>query len=70
MGYHIGRHWPAHYRADRSAPTMEDECPCPVEPCGLVDDTRRDPNCPQHGDLTKTMRSMHRAEDCPGAPDA
>jgi hypothetical protein len=67
-GLHVGRHWPGEYR-DKFKGLLEDECPCPKEPCGLVDSGKADPDCPQHGPGTeKTMRSMHSAEDCPGHP--
>jgi len=48
--------------------TLEDECPCPVEPCGLIDHDKIDPECPQHAmTAAKTFRASHPAEDCPGA---
>lgn len=70
MGLHIGRHWSAIYEhgasnsMDQHA-TIEEECPCPVEPCGLIDSDKVDPDCPQHSGF-KTLRSMHDAKDCPG----
>lgn len=67
---HIGRHWPSIYRLP-GATTIEDECPCPVEPCGHVAHDKIDPDCPQHAlDAMKTMRSRHSPEECPGAPES
>lgn len=63
---HIGRHWPPSYRVG-GPETIEDECPCPVEPCGLVAHHKIDPDCPQHAmSAAKTIRSNHLAKDCPG----
>lgn len=60
---HISRSWP-----DMGTP-LEDACPCPQEPCGHVAWSRIDPECDQHGlSAARTMRSMHAAADCPGAP--
>lgn len=62
---HIGRSWP------NCGHRLEDECPCPQEPCGLVALSRVDPECPQHA-LTafQTMRQSHFADECPGVRDA
>lgn len=66
MGTHVGRSWP------NLAPHLEDECPCPQEPCGLVDLDKVDPSCTQHTlAAAKTIRSSHAPERCPGVrPDA
>lgn len=57
--WHNGRQWTTH--------TIEDECPCPQEPCGLVDLTKADPSCMHHPiGRGKTMRQGHSAECCPG----
>jgi hypothetical protein len=53
--FHIGRTWSGH--------PIEDDCPCPKAPCGLVE--TRAPECDQHT-FTKTMRQGHPAADCPG----
>lgn len=67
-GYHIGRHWPGVYTSPRLGQTLEEECPCPVEACGLVAYENIDPNCPQHSiEAAQTIRSSHPAKDCPGA---
>lgn len=66
-GWHVGRHWPSSYTERSKGLTIEDECPCPVEPCGLIDHDKIDPDCPQHSLMAgKTTRASHRAEDCPG----
>lgn len=59
-GMHIGRSWPG------MQPDLEDECPCPQEPCGLIAVEKIDPNCPQHGRGEKTIRASHLPEHCPG----
>lgn len=59
---HIGRSWPG------MRPEMEEGCPCPKEPCGLVNVSKVVPDCPQHSlNAAKTIRQGHRPEDCPGA---
>ena len=73
MGMHVGRHWPNTYRAeargaDTLHPTIESECPCPREPCGLIDVEKISIDCDQHHGGHRTLRSSHAAEDCPGAP--
>ncbi|MEO3860917.1 hypothetical protein [Acrocarpospora sp. B8E8] len=62
-GTHRGRSWSGH--------PLEDECPCPQEPCGLVDPGNAAPDCVQHGrnHPAKTMRQGHAADDCPGELD-
>jgi hypothetical protein len=63
MTHHIGRSWPGDTH-------IEDTCPCPQEPCGLVDMTKASPDCDQHhvggAHYAKTIRQGHRAERCPG----
>lgn len=59
-GTHIGRSFTGH--------PIEDTCPCPQAPCGLInfDDIRDD--CPQHHwSACKSMRQGHPADHCPGA---
>ena len=54
---HIGRSWKGH--------EIEDDCPCPKEPCGLVSLAKVDPDCPQHSIAAgKTMRQSHPASSC------
>lgn len=54
LTWHAGRAWSGH--------EIEDACPCPQEPCGLV--STPDPDCVQHS-RTKTIRQSHRADQCP-----
>jgi len=55
---HMGRSWVGH--------ELEDSCPCPKAPCGLVRESQIDPSCPQHAlDAAKTMRQAHSRKDCP-----
>ncbi|MGI5222199.1 hypothetical protein [Nocardia sp. CA-290969] len=56
---HVGRSW--------SGTAIEDSCPCPQEPCGLVDQKRAHPDCEHHPMVrTKTIRQSHTADRCPG----
>ena len=56
---HISRGWPGHTH-------MEDACPCPQEPCGLVAFSRIDPSCTEHPpSRSKTIRNSHPASECP-----
>lgn len=44
---------------------IEDACPCPQEPCGLVDYARAHPDCEHHPiERRKTMRQIHDAQAC------
>jgi hypothetical protein len=57
---HIGRSW-------GGGGYLEAACPCPLEPCGLVDVGKVSTECDQHPPIAgKSMRSGHPAEDCPG----
>lgn len=56
---HVGRAWHGH--------DIEDTCPCPQEPCGLVDPGRADPECQHHPvGRAKSIRQGHKASECPG----
>lgn len=56
--FHVGRAWTGHQ--------MEDECPCPQEPCGLVSLGKVVEDCPQHAfGRFKTMRQGHKDIACP-----
>lgn len=58
MSDHIGRSFDGH--------PLEDACPCPQEPCGLIDVSRIDPTCGQHSLAAgKTIRQSHTPERCP-----
>lgn len=57
-GTHFGRSWTGH--------SIEDACPCPKAPCGLVVFGAWDPNCEQHApERANTVRQTHPAEKCP-----
>ncbi len=59
-GTHIGRSWTSHH--------IEDNCPCPQAPCGLVITDEISDQCSQHHwSATKTTRQSHPADQCPGA---
>jgi hypothetical protein len=54
--WHYGRSWaPDHW--------IEDGCPCPKAPCGLVIPIE---SCPEHAVAAmKTIRQAHSAASCP-----
>lgn len=55
--FHIGRSWTGH--------ELEDECPCPQAPCGLVSVDQVDPQCTQHPvERAQTIRQSHPATAC------
>lgn len=57
-GSHIGRSWHGH--------GIEDECPCPKAPCGLVVQDTVVEACDQHPwSACRTIRQSHRADECP-----
>jgi hypothetical protein len=59
INWHIGRSWYGH--------PLEEVCPCPKEPCGLIEVAKADPDCPQHAwERAKSMRQGHPPEKCPG----
>jgi hypothetical protein len=67
-----GDRGPWHSGRAFSGTAIEDACPCPQAPCGLVDGAQpRDSGCVQHA-FNKTIRQSHRASDCPSklAPEA
>ena len=56
---HISRGWPGQTH-------IEDACPCPQEPCGMVAYSRISPECDQHPpSRSKTIRDSHPAAICP-----
>lgn len=56
---HISRTFTGH--------SVEDACPCPQAPCGLVIVAAIVHTCPQHGKIGRgTILAMHEGEDCPG----
>lgn len=61
--YHVGRSW--------NGNQIERECPCPLEPCGLVNLSHPAPNCTEHTFRAgKTMRQGHPAADCPATKES
>lgn len=63
FGFHCGRSW--------EGTRIEDACPCPQEPCGLVDPGRADPDCEHHPFFrSKSMRQGHPADLCPAGPQS
>ncbi|GAA3717877.1 hypothetical protein [Streptomyces tremellae] len=57
---HIGRHWHGH--------DIEDNCPCPQAPCGLIAEGTAVPECTQHpAARSQTIRQSHLATACPAA---
>lgn len=58
-GWHFGRSF-------GGAGHLEESCPCPKAPCGLVVMNEWDPACEQHPpERVKTIRSSHSPEECP-----
>lgn len=46
---------------------LEDDCPCPKAPCGLVVSDNAAEDCPEHPwHRAKTIRQSHLGENCPG----
>lgn len=59
MTIHWGRAW-------NGTTPVEDACPCPKEPCGLVNTLTVDQECTEHGwRFTKSARQGHYGEQCP-----
>lgn len=57
---HMGRSWSGH--------RLEDNCPCPKAPCGLVIAVQANPECEEHPWVrAKSIRQSHHKDDCPGA---
>lgn len=58
MKTHFGRSFTGHL--------LEDSCPCPKAPCGLVGGDTEAVYCDQHSIMaTRTIRQMHDEFDCP-----
>ncbi|QIG58767.1 hypothetical protein SEA_DATBOI_103 [Gordonia phage DatBoi] len=56
---HVGRSFTGHL--------LEDLCPCPQQPCGLVATNMIHPDCDQHTfESAKTLRQAHNEELCHG----
>jgi hypothetical protein len=57
-GHHVGRSW--------TGTPLEDACPCPKQPCGLVRQGDAHPDCREHPiGRAKSMRQGHPADKCP-----
>lgn len=57
-GWHFGRSF-------GGAGHLEESCPCPKAPCGLVVYNEWSPNCGQHPpERGKTIRTSHPPEEC------
>jgi hypothetical protein len=62
MTLHVGRSW--------TGTAIEDDCPCPKAPCGLVDGSDVHPACLHHPfQRAKTFRQIHPADRCPELSD-
>lgn len=61
---------PSHHVTRGCGPSeIEAGCPCPKAACGAVDTRHTNPACQHHpADRGKTMRQMHRADQCPVKP--
>lgn len=58
MKYHIGRSF--------EGTVLEDTCPCPKAPCGLVIAAEIVKDCAQHSlAAMKTIRQVHLEDNCP-----
>lgn len=56
---HIGRQF--------TGTEIEQDCPCPTAPCGLVYEAHADPTCTEHHmDHAPTIRQGHPSGRCPG----
>lgn len=58
-GHHLGRSF--------NGTAIEDDCPCPKAPCGLIIGGQESPECGQHHP-GKTIRQGHAPDQCPGTP--
>lgn len=63
FGQHCARAW--------TGTAIEQSCPCPKEPCGLVDPGRAHPDCLHHPlKRGKSFRQIHSEDHCPGTQSA
>jgi hypothetical protein len=59
--------WMWHLGRSFSDTRLEDGCPCPKAPCGLVISDRIVRECTEHPwQRGKTFRQGHEPKDCPG----
>lgn len=62
-----------HYGLSKHGNDIEQKCPCPLMPCGLVLDSDVEPACPHHGHAqwaVAVIRQMHPHQHCPAVPAA
>lgn len=63
MRHHVGRSFTGH--------RLEDQCPCPKEPCGLIDTRKAVGECTEHTFwAAKTIRQAHPAYLCPALAES
>ncbi len=62
VAQHVGRSW--------SGTEIEDGCPCPKAPCGLVVGLRVYGGDSEQHTAAKTIPQAHAAEPCPGRREA
>lgn len=56
---------PFHWGRSFTGTALEDHCPCPKAPCGLVVSSTINIDCNQHGpSFAKTTRQHHYADEC------
>jgi hypothetical protein len=61
--------WVWHVGRSFSDTRLEDSCPCPKAPCGLVISDQIKERCTEHSwTHGKAIRQGHQPKDCPGAP--
>lgn len=62
-----GSHWSRHWEGPGE---LEYRCPCPKAPCGMVVRGDHAEGCEQHApEATRTQRSGHEPDACPGYPE-
>lgn len=62
-----GSHWSRHWDGPGE---LEYRCPCPKAPCGMVVRGDHAAGCEQHApEATRTQRSGHEPDECPGYPE-
>jgi hypothetical protein len=60
-GWHVGQAW--------SGTEIEDACPCPKAPCGLIDVADTSAKCHEHPiKWGKSIRQGHEPGECPAIP--
>ncbi|MER5608295.1 hypothetical protein AB0F93_03560 [Micromonospora tulbaghiae] len=55
-----------HFGLSATGNDIEQQCPCPLAPCGLVLDIDADEACPHHGRWAEmSIKQIHPAQSCP-----